>query len=110
MAEFDVEDVTRIAREAAREQTPTVKVAGVVLGAGGSDYIEILVNLEGCRAEPCQFSLGVFRNVSEAALEDCCRGTVTVASESPSRWAGCNRLRTTLQMARGHSRLCASCK
>ena len=67
MAEFDVEDVTRIAHEAAREQTQTVKVAGVVLSAGGSDYIEILVNLEGCHAEPCQFSLGVFRNVSEAA-------------------------------------------
>jgi len=69
MAEFDVEDVTRIAREAAREQTQTVKVAGVVLSAGGSDYIEILVNLEGCHPEPCQFSLGVFRNVSEAALK-----------------------------------------
>jgi hypothetical protein len=69
MAEFDVEDVTRIARDAAREQSTTVRVAGVVLGAGGSDYVEILVNLEGCRAEPCQFSLGVFRNASEAELK-----------------------------------------
>jgi len=70
MAEFDVEDVSRIAREAAREQSTTLRIAGVVLGAGGSDYVEILVNLEGCRAEPCQFSLGVFRNASETALKD----------------------------------------
>ncbi len=70
MAEFNVEDVTRIAREEAREQAPTVKVAGVVLGAGGSDYVEILVNLEGCHAEPCQFSLGVFRNASERELRN----------------------------------------
>jgi hypothetical protein len=70
MTEFEVEDVTRIAREAAREQSPTVKVAGVVLGAGGSDYVEILVNLEGCHAGPCQFSLGVFRNASEHDLRN----------------------------------------
>ena len=70
MAEFEVEDVTRIAREVAREQSATIKVAGVVLGAGGGDYVEILVNLEGCRVEPCQFSLGVFRNASEAALKN----------------------------------------
>ncbi len=70
MAELDVQDVTRIARDAAREQSPTIKVAGVVLGAGGSDYVEILVNLEGCHAQPCQFSLGVFRNASEATLKN----------------------------------------
>jgi hypothetical protein len=33
MTEFDVEDVSRIAREAAREQSTTLRVAGVVLGA-----------------------------------------------------------------------------
>jgi hypothetical protein len=59
MTHFDVEDVTRIARDAAREHSPSITVAGMVLGAGGSDYVEILVNLEGCRADPCQFSLGL---------------------------------------------------
>ena len=69
MTHFDVEDVTRIAREAARELSPSITVAGVVLGAGGSDYVEILVNLEGCRAHPCQFSLGVFRNAPAGTLK-----------------------------------------
>jgi hypothetical protein len=40
MTDFDVEDVTLIARDAAREHSPSVTVAGVVLGAGGSDYDE----------------------------------------------------------------------
>ena len=69
MTHFDVEDVTRIARAAAREHSPSITVAGVVLGAGGSDYVEILVNLEGCRADPCQFSLGVFRNAPVDTLK-----------------------------------------
>jgi hypothetical protein len=69
MVDFDIDAVRRMAREVAREHSPAIKVAGVVLGAGGSDYVEILVNLEGCRAEPCQFSLGVFRNASEATLK-----------------------------------------
>jgi hypothetical protein len=32
--DFTVEDVTRIARDAVREHAPTMRVAGVVLGAG----------------------------------------------------------------------------
>jgi hypothetical protein len=52
MAEFDVGDVTRIAREAAREQSTTVRVAGVVLGAGGSDYVEILATWRGAGSNP----------------------------------------------------------
>jgi hypothetical protein len=69
MTHFDVEDILRMARDAAREQSTSVRVAGVVLGAGESDYVEILVNLEGCLADPCQFSLGVFRNAPAAALK-----------------------------------------
>jgi hypothetical protein len=67
--DFTVEDVTRIARDAVREHSYTFKVAGVVLGAGGSDYLEIVVNVEGCQ-DPCQFALGVFRNASEADLQE----------------------------------------
>jgi hypothetical protein len=68
--DFTVEDVTRIARDAVREHSYTFKVAGVVLGAGGSDYVEIVVNVEGCQADPCQFAVGVFRNTSEADLKN----------------------------------------
>ena len=46
-----------------------IKIAGVVL-AGGNDYVEILVNLEGCHVEPCQLSLGVFRNLGEPELKN----------------------------------------
>jgi hypothetical protein len=69
MAHFDVDDVTRIAREAASEHSHAIKIAGVVLGGEGN-YVEILVNLEGCHAEPCQLSLGVFRNASESMLKN----------------------------------------
>ena len=70
MAHFDVDDITRIAREAASEHSRAIKVAGVVLGAGGGDYVEIVVYLEGCHAEPCQLVLGVFRNASAAMLKN----------------------------------------
>jgi hypothetical protein len=69
MSELDLDDLTRIAQEAASEMSPAVKVMGVILAGGGTDYVELLVNLEGCRAEPCRFSLGVFRNASEATLK-----------------------------------------
>jgi hypothetical protein len=68
MPDFDVTDVTRIARQAVREQSLPIHIVGAVLGTGGSDYVEILVNIMGCADDPCQISLGVFRNVSEASL------------------------------------------
>jgi hypothetical protein len=46
---FNVESVSRIAQEAAHEQSRMVKVAGVVLSAGGSDYVEVLITIESCR-------------------------------------------------------------
>ena len=67
MHALTVTDVTRIATEAAREQSPTLKVVGVTVGGDGN-YAEILVNIAGCRAEPCRFSVGVFRDAPESVL------------------------------------------
>jgi hypothetical protein len=47
-----------------------MQVAGVVF-AGGSDYVEILINIDGCPCEPCQFAIGAFRDgSSEVDLRD----------------------------------------
>jgi hypothetical protein len=56
----------RIAQQAVREQSLPLDVVGVV-GAGG-DYVEILVNIDGCATEPCRFALGAFRGESETTL------------------------------------------
>ena len=69
MAHWDATNVMRIAREATLEHSLPVKVAGVVF-AGGSEYVEILINIDGCPCEPCQFAIGAFRDGSEVALRD----------------------------------------
>ena len=70
MHDLDVTAVTRIAREAARREALPLEVLGAVLGGGDSDYVEILVNFTGCATDPCQLTIGVFRNVSERILTD----------------------------------------
>lgn len=69
MADLDASNVMRIAREATLEQSLPLKVAGVVF-AGGGNYVEILINIDGCPCEPCQFAIGAFRDGSEIALRD----------------------------------------
>ena len=64
-----VDAVTRIAKEAAHAASPALEVVGITLGGGASsDYIEILVNINGCRDTPCQLEVGAFRDVSEPIL------------------------------------------
>jgi len=69
MHALTVTDVTRIATEAAREQSSTLQVVGVTLGGEGN-YTEVIVNVAGCRTEPCRFSVGVFRDATEAVLHE----------------------------------------
>ena len=64
-----VTDVTRIATEAAREQSPRLEVVAVTLGGEGS-YAEVIIDIAGCRAEPCRFSVGVFRDATPAVMHD----------------------------------------
>ena len=68
MPTLNVTDIKRIAAAAAQQVSPALKVLGVTLNAGGSDYVEIMLEISGCRTEPCQLVVGVFRNVSESAL------------------------------------------
>jgi len=70
MADLDASNVMRIAQEVTLEQSLPLKVAGVVFAGGGSDYVEILINIDGCPCEPCQFAIGAFRDGSEVALRD----------------------------------------
>jgi hypothetical protein len=70
MVDLDATNVMRIAREATLEQFLPLKVAGIVFAGGGSDYVEILINIDGCPCEPCQFAIGTFRDGSEVALRD----------------------------------------
>ena len=67
MHALTVTDVTRIATEAARDQSATLQVVGVTLGGEGN-YTEVIVNIAGCRTEPCRFSIGVFRDAPEAEV------------------------------------------
>jgi hypothetical protein len=64
-----VDAVTRIAKDAAHAVSPTLEVVGITLGGGASsDYVEILVNINGCRRTPCQIEVGAFRDVAEPIL------------------------------------------
>src|SRR5262245_21561869 len=69
MRALTVTDVTRIATEAARQQSPKLQVIGVTLGGQGK-YAEIIVDIAGCRTQPCRFSVGVFRDATPAALRE----------------------------------------
>jgi hypothetical protein len=60
-------EVTEIAGEAARHVSADFRVIGVTIGGGG-DYVEVLLNIEGCHQAPCQLSLGVFRNHTKSAV------------------------------------------
>jgi hypothetical protein len=62
-------EIARIARTAARRAAPQLDVVGVTIGAGGTAYVEILLEIRGCHTDSCQVVVGVFRDVPEATLE-----------------------------------------
>ena len=65
-----MDEVTQIAEIAAREAAPALKVVGITLsGPGDGAYIEVLVNITGCRAGACQVSVGAFRDVPSSELQ-----------------------------------------
>jgi hypothetical protein len=66
--QLTVDAITRIATEVALEHSPPVRVFGTVLTTPGSEYVEVVVNIEGCHEDPCQLQLSVFRNVDVATL------------------------------------------
>jgi hypothetical protein len=68
MSDFDVADIKRIAQQAALEYSVPVEIVGVVMGGEGSEYVELLVNIDECTVAPCQLAIGIFRNSPEADL------------------------------------------
>jgi hypothetical protein len=68
MSDFDVADIRRIAQQAVVEYSVPVEIVGVVMGGEGSEYVELLVNIAECTVAPCQFAMGIFRNLPEADL------------------------------------------
>jgi arsenate reductase len=69
MHALTVTDVTRIATEAAREQSADLQIVAVTLGGEGN-YAEVIIDIEGCRSEPCRFSVGGFRDALPATVHD----------------------------------------
>jgi hypothetical protein len=67
-ANLNVTEVKQAAADAAREISPNLRVAGVVLSASGSEYAEVIVTVEGCRKDTCQIAVGVRRKASLTAL------------------------------------------
>ena len=68
MERLTVDTIRRIAEEVAREHAPPPRVVGVVVANSGSEYVEIVMSIEGCHQEPCQLSLGVVRHVDNEGL------------------------------------------
>ncbi len=68
MPELTLDDVARIANDAARAVHSDLDVTGVVLNGGGSDYVEVVVAIMDCDHTPCQLAVGAFRNVSADEL------------------------------------------
>ena len=65
---LNVTDITELARAAAIEHGDNLSVRGVTM-SGEGDYAEVLIDIEGCRVEPCRFSVGVFRNAAPEAIK-----------------------------------------
>ena len=64
-----IDDVRRIADEAAQETSRSMRVAGVTLGGGAnSEHAEIMIIVEGCGDSKCIIELRTLRSVLDPAL------------------------------------------
>lgn len=68
MAHLTIDELTETAREAAFNVSAHLTVVGLTVGAGGGQYVEVLVNIDGCHRQTCKVSLGVFRNQTRSAI------------------------------------------
>ena len=60
-SDVNLDMVTQAAAEAARDYSFPVSVVGTVPTGDGSDYVEIVLRIDGCHKDPCHLQLGVFR-------------------------------------------------
>jgi len=68
---LSIQEVTLIAQRAAARTSSSLSVSGVTVGGGeGSEYVEILVSIDGCDVPPCRVAIGAFRDSEPARLEE----------------------------------------
>lgn len=72
---LSVEETRRIAVEVLAADHPALHVVGVKTEPG-SGYAEVIVTVANCHLEPCRLSIGIQRDVSEAAFRDAFDQTV----------------------------------
>jgi len=66
---LNLNDIRRIATEVVDATDSSLRVVGAAT-EGGSNYTEIMLLVENCHAEPCRLSIGVKRDMSEAAFRE----------------------------------------
>lgn len=67
MDRLNIGEIERIARILAQQHDLPLEVVSASF-EGGSDYVELLVNVAGCLVPPCRLAIGVFRNESPQAV------------------------------------------
>lgn len=55
------DEIGAISRAAALEHGRAVELSGVILAGPGTNRVEVLISVAGCRQEPCRFVLNVSR-------------------------------------------------
>lgn len=58
---LSLERVTEITRNVVRDHGPGLKVLAVTSTEGGSDRVEVLLDITGCQSGPCRISLNLNR-------------------------------------------------
>ena len=66
---MNLNDARRIATEVVERTDPSLRVVGAT-AEGGANYTEIMLTIANCHAEPCRISIGVERDVPEAAFRE----------------------------------------
>ena len=61
-----LDDIRRIAAEAAVEENVSADVVGATHAEGNPLYAEVILTLRGCRREPCRVVVGIRRDKAES--------------------------------------------
>ena len=65
---LSLEDLARVAKEAARSAGSDVDVLGVMRSEGEGDYAEVILTIRHCPSDPCQIVIGFDRGSPESVV------------------------------------------
>ena len=66
---FSIDDIRRLAHEAARAASPSIRVAGVTVSdSASSAYLEIMMIVEGCSEAGCVIDVKTVATLTDPAL------------------------------------------